>query len=286
MGSRILRALGALIGAFAFASLLPPAPAGASSGDLPPDFNAELAQQFEAELVAILSDGGVDIDPAGLDDLIGEPGDFDAAPGEPVLLAAAADAVSLALGDIGGGGSQLTGPCMGLTMSFDDDGNVIDMAADFDAAAPPIDLLEYYESGGTSVKRAFTADNPYSVHVNGFVVYAGIAGDAGNGPRNHTWEITTFGQALDEGGDDNPDGENRNAGGISLKDQLPTAAKVNALFRISADMTAEAGFACAGSGFFETTGGAPIAQVAGGVLVLLGGLGAFFNARPARTWNG
>ena len=279
-----------LLGTIAGAALACAGRAGAAQAaegeDLPPGFDLDLAVLFEAELVAILTDGGVAVDPANLDDLIGEPGDFDAAPGEPVLLAAAGDAAVLALSEVGGGDSSLTGPCMGLTMSFDDTGALIDMAADFNEAAPPIDLLEYYASGQQNAPRAFTADNPYMVHVDGFVVYAGIAGPPGGGPRNHVWEITTFGQALDEGGDDNPDGENRNAGGISLAEQLPAGAKVSALFKIDGSITADGGFACAGDGYFETVGGTPVLQVAGGVLVLLAGLGAFFNARPARTWNG
>ena len=100
------------------------------------------------------------------------------------------------------------------------------------------------------------------------------------------WQITSFGNAIDEGGDPNSAGENRNAGGIDLGDQLPGAAKVNALFRISGEMTADGGFACAGTGYFRTTGGTPLAEGAGLALVVLGGLGGVFNARPAKTWSG
>ena len=203
------------------------AEASDEEGTLPADFNEELAEQFRQELLDVLTEGGVEVDPANLDNLIGEPGDLDAAPGEPVLLQIAGDAATLATEPIeGDGDSSLTGPCMGLAISFDDEANIIDIAGDFSAAAPPIDLLEFYESDRQTVKAAFTADNPYKVHVDGFVAYAGIAGPSGGGPTNHTWAIETFGQALDEGGDDNPDRENRNAGGVNFKDQLPAPAKV------------------------------------------------------------
>ena len=63
-------------------------------------------------------------------------------------------------------------------------------------------------------------------------------------------------------------------------------AKLNALFRIEGSMIADNGFACDGSGYIATTGGTPVLEVAGGGMVLSGGLGAVFNARPARTWRG
>jgi len=263
-----------------------PAPAHAQDEELPPEF-VELVEQFQAELLTMMTENGLtDVSVESLDNLLGEPGDLDLPPGEPILVVGE-DAVRLLEGQVDDeGDSQLTGPCMGITMSFNEDGVMIDMAADFDEDRPPIDMLEFYESSGETVQAALTASNPYKVDVNGFVVYAGIAGGAGDGPRNHTWDITTFGTALDSGGDDNPDGENRNAGGLNLGDQLPAVAKVNALFKIEGQMTADDGFECVGSGYFETTGGTPIAQIAGGVLAILGGLGVLFNARPARTWGG
>jgi hypothetical protein len=273
---------GVLLGAGA---LLLTGPPGTSAESLPPDFDAELAAEFQDELLGILAAGGIDIDAAQLDRLLGAPGDLDVDPGTPVLLVIADDAVQVDAEDIPGG-SSLTGPCMGIAISFDDEGQIIDIAADFDPDGPPMDLYEYYESDGYTVEAAFTASNPFRVDVNGFVAYAGVAGAAGDGPRDHTWRITTFGQTIDEGGDDNADGENRNAGGVDLASQLPAAAKVDGLFKISGEMTADDGFACAGSGYFATEGGRPVAQAAGTVLVLLGGLGAFFTARPARTWKG
>jgi hypothetical protein len=266
-----------------------PAPAQAQDDGLPPGFDPTLAAEFEQELIAILNENGVTgVSVDNLADLIGQPGDVDLAPGVPLLIAAGEAAARLAVdGDVDGGGdSSLTGPCMGLTMSFDRDGDVIDIAADFDDPSPPIDLLEFYASHGSTVKAALTASNPYKVDVDGFVVYAGAAQDgSGAGPRNHTWEITTFGSTLDSGSDDNADGKNRNVGAIDLGKQLPAPAKVNALFKIEGDLIADNGFACRGSGYLETVGGAPIAQIAGGLLVLIGGLGVLINARPARTWR-
>ena len=281
---RRIWALAAIAGGFVLSM---PSTAHAQD-ELPPGFDLELAAQFEAELLSILTENGVtDVSVDNLEDLVGEPGDLDLPEGTPLLVAASKEALALANGDIqGDGDSELTGPCMGLTMSFDDKGNMIDMAADFDEAAPPIDMLEFYESDGQTVKAALTASNPYKVHVDGFVVYAGIAGASGDGPRNHSWEITTFGAALDSGGDDNPEGENRNAGGINMGEQLPGPAKVSAKFKIEGTMTADNGFACKGSGYFQTEGGLPIGQIAGGILTVLGGLGVLFNARPARTWRG
>lgn len=258
-----------------------PSPVAGSA--LPPDFDADLASEFLDEILDVLGPDGPD-DAADLDDLLGEPGDLDATPGEPVVLVLAADAAAAAADADDLGGSSLSGPCQGIAVSFDDEGRIIDIAADFDDAAPPIDLLAYYTDG--TVEAAFTSGNPFRVHVDGAVAYAGVAGGPGAGPRNHTWSITTFGQALDSGGDDNPDGENRNAGAVDLGEQLPAAAKVSAKFRISGKMVADDGFACTGSGYFETEGGAPIAQAVGGALVVLAGIGLIFNARPARTWSG
>lgn len=262
------------------------APVLAQDTGVPPEFDAELAAEFEAELLGMLGSAtGQPVDPAAFAGLSGLPGDLDLAPGE-LAVRMAGDAVAVtSSGDVGGG-SSLTGPCMGLALSFDGDGQLIDAAADFDPDGAPVDLWAYYESGGADVRAAFTAKNPFEVDVNGFVAYTGVAGTAGNGPRNHTWEITSFGQALDSGGDDNADGKNRNAGTLDLGEQLPAPAKLNALFRIEGSMRADNGFACDGSGYFATTGGAPVLEVAGGVMVLIGGLGAVFNARPARTWRG
>ena len=275
------------VGGAAVASVgLVAAPVLAQDTGVPPEFDAELAAQFEAELLDMLgSTTGQPVDPAAFATLIGMPGDLDLPPGQ-LSVTMAGDAVGVTASGEVGGGSSLTGPCMGIALSFDGDGQLIDAAADFDPDGAPVDMFAYYESGGTDLRAAFTSKNPFEVDVNGFVAYTGVAGAAGDGPRNHTWEITSFGQALDSGGDDNADGKNRNAGTLDLGEQLPAAAKLNALFKVEGSMRADNGFACDGSGYIATTGGTPVLEVAGGVMVLIGGLGAVFNARPARTWRG
>ncbi len=284
-GSRIATRAVAVGGAAVASVALVAAPVLAQDTGVPPEFDAELAAQFEAELLDMLgSAAGQPVDPSAFGSLVGLPGDLDLPPGQ-LSVTMAGDAAAAASGAVGGG-SSLTGPCMGIALSFDGDGRLIDAAADFDPDGAPVDMFTYYESGGTDVRAAFTAKNPFEVDVNGFVAYTGVAGAAGDGPRNHTWEITVFGQTLDSGGDANASGQNRNAGSLDLGEQLPAPAKLNALFRIEGSMRADNGFACDGAGYLATTGGAPVLEVAGGVMVLIGGLGAVFNARPARTWRG
>lgn len=254
------------------------APAG--NCEVPAELDAELVQQFQDELVQMLTDAGAGtLDPSLL---LGEAGQFDLPPGSLVVDGIAPLTASGPCPEKGGG-SSLTGPCMGVAMSFDGDGEVIDAAADFDPAGAPVDLLE---STPGNLVRAFDRDNPFKVDVNGFVAYTGVAGTAGNGPRNHSWSISTFGGVeLDSGGDPNVDGKNRNAGSIDLGSDLPAAARVNALFTVEGEMTADNGFVCQGSGYFETVGGAPVLEITGTVILIGAGLGALFNARPARTWS-
>jgi hypothetical protein len=252
------------------------APIGAQAGEPPPDeepepatTSADLGEELDAELQELIDELGLDTDPASL---VGEAGDLDLPPGELVYEGLVTAAEEEGVPD--GGGSSLAGPCTGAAISFDGDGGIVDAAADFDPAAPPVDLID----GG----QAFTASNPFEVDVNGYVVYAGQAAPA---PLNHEWFVRVQGLNLDEGGDDNPDAEDRNAGSVNLSDDLPGPAKVNALFAIDGEMTADDGFACSGSGFIKTVGGAPVLGGLGLVLALAGGLGALFNARPARTWR-
>ncbi len=230
-----------------------------------------LAEDLEAELIALLQENGIDVGTEGLGALIGEPGDLDLPPGEIILPAIIEEYETTEIPD--GGGSSLTGPCLGVAFSFDGDGGALDAAADFSPALPPYDLY----GGG----QAFTAANPFEVDVNGFVVYAGYAPTA---PTNHVWYVEVQGLNLDAGGDDNEGLEQNNAGSVDLAGQLPAPAKVNALFKIDGSMTADGGFNCAGSGYFRTTGGMPILEVGGILLLGAGALGAIFNARPARTW--
>jgi hypothetical protein len=237
----------------------------------------EIIQEFQAELASLLQVSGDEIP-----DIIGEPGEDDLPPGFAIWLGEEAEQVSAELPDEGG--SELIGPCMGVAASVAPSGDgfeVIDMAADFNDPAPPLDVFEPLD--GNRFAQAFTSGNPFEVHVDGFVVYAGRADPA---PTNHSWEIRTFGISIDSGGDPNNGENNRNAGTVNLKEDLPAAAKVNALFYIEGDMVADGGFSCIGSGYFETTGGNRTLEAAGIVLFLAMGLGALFNTRPARTWRG
>lgn len=244
--------------------------------------DAELAADFEAELTALLNEAG--FGGAGeVPNILGWKGLYDLDPGTAVLEDVIMLLAASPLPDTGN--SHLTGGCEGIALSFDEKGVLIDAAGDFDPAGPPIDLLEsdLDPLGVKTVTQAFTEGNPFEVHVNGFVAYAGRATPA---PINHTWQITTFGQAIDSGGDPNTGERNRNAGVVSLKDDLPGPAKINALFQIKGDMQVGGSPFCDGAGYFRTVGGSPILGGAGLVLVFLAGLGAFFNARPAKTWRG
>lgn len=252
--------------------------AGSTAGAQTPELTEEdlaLVEAFEAELAALAAEVGVE---GGAPALIGDPGRFDLPPGESVLVGVLV-AVAPAQGGSFSGDSALTGPCQGIAISFDEDGEVIDFVADFDDEAPPIDLLESEVSSGTTV-QAFTPQNPFEVDVNGYVLYAGRAQPA---PINHDWEIRTLAVSLDSGGDPNRGAEDRNAGSVNLKDDFP--AKISALFRIEGEMDADSGFRCTGAGYFKTVGGTPVLGGVGLVLVLAAGSGAIFNARPARTWK-
>jgi hypothetical protein len=236
----------------------------------------EILEAFQEQLATLLQVSGSEIP-----SIIGEPGEDDLPPGVAIWLGEEAEEVSAELPDEGG--SELVGPCMGIAASVAPDGNgfeVIDIAADFNDPGPPIDIFEPLTDN--TFAQAFTSDNPYLVHVDGFVIYAGRADPA---PIDHSWEIRTYGISVDSGGDPNPNAKNRNAGTVNLKEDLPAGAKVNALFYIEADMVADGGFFCIGSGYFETTGGSRTLEGAGIVLVLAMGLGALFNTRPAMTWR-
>ncbi|MEL7209524.1 MAG: hypothetical protein AAGK32_15020, partial [Actinomycetota bacterium] len=204
-------------------------------------FLASIEQEFGVD------DNGFPILPDDLDVLQGEAGDRDLPESDlliatPEQQAAAAARIAAAGGEVdtSGSGSSLTGPCMGIAWSYREDGTPLYAAMDFDQARPPI---EVYPDFG---QVAFTEDNPYVVDVNGTVVYAGVAGgrDPGTGPRNHDWfielEFAGVGNELDGGGDPNGDGENRNLGAVSLKEDLPGPAKVNAQVNISGRMQADA----------------------------------------------
>ncbi|MCH7789128.1 MAG: hypothetical protein IH940_06755 [Acidobacteria bacterium] len=275
---------------------------GAQEGEAPPDTEAppdseaspdteappgtvvdsEMIDALTEEINSVVNEGG-EFSADNIDELIGEPGKYDLPPGE--IVAYAEDLETTAIPD--GDGSSLVGPCMGIAISFRPDGSILDMASDFDDPGPPIDLIDSdIESDPVVLKQAFTSGNPFEVHVEGVVVYAGVAGEPGAGPMDHKWSIDVLGLNLDSGGDPNPKGKNRNIGSVDLSEDLPNAAKINALFRIEGEMTSANGIECSGDGYFKTVGGLPLLGGIGLVLALGFGIGGLFNARPARTFIG
>lgn len=212
-----------------------------------------------AQLQGALDDVGADLSPLGATD-----------------AASLLDAARQATTDAGlepGGGSSLTGPCLGFALSLDESGTVIDGAADFDPAGPPVDLLD----GG----QAFTADNPYHVDFKGLVVYAGsyTAGP----PLDHSWHVEMYGTKLLDGGDDNPDGKAFSAGSVDLGDDVPLALRMNGLLKASGRFAPAELEACVGAAFVETAGGTPLAAGVGLILMVLGAAGLAFGARPRKT---
>jgi len=235
---------------------------------------------------------GFPVLPEDLDELLGEPGDRDLPESDlpiatPAQRRAAAERIAAVGGEVeaSGSGSSLVGPCMGFAWSYREDGSPLYAIMDFNRAAPPVEI--YPDFG----EVAFTESNPYLTDVNGTTVYAGVAGGRapGTGPRNHDWtieiEFAGIGNELDGGGDPNGEGENRNLGAVSSKEDLPEAAKVNAKAQIKGRMVADNGFKCEGSGYVEFIGGRDLTGP-GAALVLISGVGMLFNARPARTFHG
>jgi hypothetical protein len=173
------------------------------------------------------------------------------------------------------GSSKLTGPCGGFAFSYDGDGNLLDAAFDSGDGAPPQDLA----GGG----QAFTSGNPFVVDTEGKVTYFGFT--VGGAPENHTWKLSVGGVQVASGGDRNSNQNNRNAGTITMDDELP--------FPISAKLSASGSMnssipTCSGEGHVELNGNGLFGPIGlGGLaLALIGTLGLLFNAPPARTWKG
>lgn len=273
--SRLIRfrrwaAAGVLAGGTTVALALPAMAGAPSQINVDLDFVSNY-DTFKAQIQGALTSGQIP-NPTG------ERGDRDALPAliNPNFDITDSNAIPLD-GEALGGGSSLTGPCMGFAMSFDSEGNLLDEMVDFSDPSPPVDMRD----GG----QAMTAANPFQVDVDGFVLYGGIAGPAFGGPENHTWYIQTQGISFDSGGDDNPQRENANFGVVNLRDDLPAGAKVSATFQIKGEIVADDGFRCAGDGYFRTQGGTPVLGGVGLVVSGFAGFGLLFNARPAMTFQ-
>ena len=235
---------------------------------------------------AVAQPSFLDLDGDGVPDIPeGEPGEYDIQEGdERFLKYVDIFGETTQVADFGES-SKLTGQCAGFAWSYDSNGDIIDGAFDAGTNDPPVDLVT---DGPFDVVQAFTASNPFLVDPSGTVVYYGEAeiGDSGDGPLDHRWYIRTQGISLDEGGDPNTAGNNRNAGLVDLGEQLPI--KFTGLFRIEGNLMSDNGITCDGQGWFEFTGPFPPLTVVGGLATLLLGAGIFgllFNARPAITWR-
>ena len=178
-------------------------------------------------------------------------------------------------------GAFIRGDCVGQAWSYDADGELIDAALGDGPAGILIDTMP--DSFG---EQAFTVHNPFRVDTGGTVVYYGALPQEGEGPRNHNWQFRTSGISLDKGGDDNPDGNNRNAGEVDLGSNLPIKFSGNVM--VAGDLESQNNLTCEGQGVVAFEGGQPLATIPGGLSALFaagGLLGLLFNSRPAITWR-
>ena len=125
-------------------------------------------------------------------------------------------------------GSEFVGPCGGFAFSFDDSEKLIDFAFDAGDADPPTDM---------NGEVAFSKANPFLVHAAGTVFYFGFTEQPF---FNHMWDLGLQGIALDEGGDPNPRGKDRNAGILELDEQIPSAVRFTGLFKFGGKIDAGA----------------------------------------------
>ena len=208
---------------------------------------------------------------------VGQPGEYDITEAD-AIYGQIAELVGLdtSVEDFGSG-SRLTGPCGGFAYSYDDDGFLLDAAADLGDASPPVDLVD----GG----QAFTSDNPFKIDTSGIVLYYGFSPRDGDGPHEHHWTIKTSGVSVDNGGDPNPNGKNRNVGIVDLDEQLPF--DFSARVPVNGNMTSQNLEECIGEGHVEFVGGGLLSPIGiASLAVFAGGLvGLLFNARPAMTWK-
>lgn len=170
-----------------------------------------------------------------------------------------------------GGGSQLTGPCRGVAISYDGDGQSIDGAFDTGGAAPP---------SGFDGQQAFTSGNPYQVSTDSgaLVVWWGEYDGA---ITANTWDLSLQGVEVISGGDDNPQGNNDGSGTIDFP------VSFTGLITASGNFLPAGAEACIGSGWVEFVSDtnpiltAPGLVAAGFVVIGAGGLVIF--ARPRFT---
>jgi hypothetical protein len=212
-------------------------------------------------------------------------------------------------------GSTIVGPCGGVAISWDANGESIDAMIDRGDGTPPIDVV--------TGAQAMTAGNPFEAATDGTVGYFGFThdtaslstegarsgvdyGDPAPAFHDHQWRLVIMDISADEGGDPNQRDKNRNAGLVELGEELPFdfRAKVKARGAIvdlygpdrlpdfdASNIAAIAGGNeyCFGEGWVEFVGeGFPLFTVPGALAAALaaaGFAGILFNARPAQSWR-
>ena len=91
------------------------------------------------------------------------------------------------------------------------------------------------------------------------MLYYGFSPRDGDGPHEHHWTIKTSGVSVDDGGDPNPQGKNRNVGLVDLDEQLPF--DFSARVTVKGDMTSQNLEACIGEGHVEFIGGGLLSPI-------------------------
>lgn len=201
-------------------------------------------------------------------------------------------------------GSSLIGPCGGIVITYDADGQSIDAAVDFGDERPPVDIYG---------NQAMTSSNELQVDTGGDVLYFGFNGEFTVDPATgaiafdeftfHNWQsfIRVQGVAEDREGDPNPRDKNRNAGSVDLGGLLPFdfTAKVKIKGAMVdgfgprppnlPDQETYAAVHCLGEGWIKFVGPYPLFTAPGALALALaaaGFIGLLTNARPALTWRG
>lgn len=291
--------LGTVAGALAIGPLAVAAGAQDDGEDVPAATSEAVfeALQFYADEIFgqdLDGDGSpdvVDTDGDGIPDMAsvdeGDPGERDIQPGNPLFLAEITEDLQAVGVDTiveNTEGSELRGDCGGLAMSFDGDGQMIDMAVGIpsrEGGGPDGQLIDAF--GDNFGDRAFTTDNPFIV--DDTVVYIGTLPRNGDGALEHNWTIKTAGISIDKGGDPNENGKNRNAGEVDVG-SVPDLLRPAGIFPVKGELTSQNGLFCIADGWIKFEGGNPLLSAPSAVAAVFGGagiVGLLFNSRPAIT---
>jgi hypothetical protein len=272
-----------LVLATGFVALLAVGPAASAGTEPAIDLLQFIPEQFRADFVDRNGDGIPDlgeIPPEGTagiwDDRVGAVTD------EEFLTA-----VSPAQFDRSDEGSFLFGPCKGVAISYDADGNSVDAIVSRGGDEPVLDIFG---------NQKMTRGNPFLVDTRGVLVYFGSSQ-----PEtffDHRWYLMAEGVFSDDGGDPNPQGKNRNAGAVEFMNLLPFP--FTALVKAKGAWVHGWGPAplpvqdtypepnCVGEGWVKFVGPNPFLTPPGALAMLLaaaGFSGVLFSARPALSWR-